>query len=67
MAQPQITGIRETQTIGPDRKLQQGIILTYMVGTDGPFTLTTNQNEISSGIAKQKMQLFANSLDALRL
>jgi hypothetical protein len=65
MAQPQITGVRETQTIGPNRQLQQAVILSYMVGSDGPFTLLTNQQEINNGLALQKLQAFANSLSTL--
>jgi len=65
MAAPTIISAKEGTAIGPDRRIQQTVILTYMVGSDGPFTLTTNQQELSDGTAMRKMQLFANTLAAL--
>jgi hypothetical protein len=62
---PRVTGIRETRVLAPNNQITTAVVLTYYVGTYGPFTLTTTQADISSGAALQKMQQFAATLGTL--
>ncbi|HLJ76889.1 MAG TPA: hypothetical protein VKT75_05725 [Acidobacteriaceae bacterium] len=62
---PRVTGIRETRAVGQNGQITTAIVITYMVGTYGPFTLTTTQQEIDSGAAQQAMQKFASTLGTL--
>jgi len=62
---PRVTGIRETRVVGPNGQITTAIVITYMVGTYGPFTLTTNQQDIDSGAANAAMQKFAATLGTL--
>lgn len=60
-----VVNITEGKTLGPGNTLQNNVILKYMVGGSGPFTLITTESEIQSGAALQKMQAFANTLGNL--
>lgn len=60
--QPRVTSVREQNAIGPNNQVTKVIVVTYYVGTNGPFTLTTNQADISSGAASLAMTQFAQSL-----
>lgn len=60
--QPKVTNVREQNAIGPNNQPTKVIVITYYVGTNGPFTLTTNSADISSGAAALAMQQFAQSL-----
>lgn len=62
---PVVTKVTQQNTLGPGGQIMPSIVITYTVGTHGPFTLVTNQNEIAQGIAKQKMQTFAAQLATL--
>jgi hypothetical protein len=63
--QPLVTNVAEKNTLGANRQLQKSIVLTYMVGSFGPFTLVTTQADLQSGVAAASMQQFANTLNAL--
>lgn len=63
--QPRVTSVREQNSLGTNAQVVKVIVLTYYVGTYGPFTLITSQAEISSGAAVQRMQDFANTLGTL--
>lgn len=63
--QPRVTNVREQNALGTNGKITKVNVLTYYVGTYGPFTLVTNQQDLSSGVATQQMQAFANTLAAL--
>lgn len=60
--QPKVTNIREQNALGANGQLTKVLVVTYYVGPHGPFTLTTNQADISSGAAALAMQQFAQSL-----
>jgi hypothetical protein len=57
-----VIGVKEGRGLSPNGQVQKVIILTYMVGTQGPFTLTTNEADISGGKAKTAMETFARSI-----
>ncbi|MFZ1009331.1 MAG: hypothetical protein WAN65_20990 [Candidatus Sulfotelmatobacter sp.] len=63
--QPKVTNVREQNSLGANGKITKVIVLTYTVGAYGPFTLTTNAQELSSGAATAAMQNFANTLATL--
>ena len=60
-----VVGVREQNTIGANGQIQKAVVLTYTVGTQGPFSLVTNQQDLQSGAAAQAMQNFANTLGLL--
>ena len=63
--QPRVTAVREQNSLSASGQVVKVIVLTYYVGTYGPFTLVTNQADLASGAAVQKMQAFANTLGTL--
>lgn len=63
--QPFITNVQERNTLTPGNQLAKALVITYMVGTYGPFTLVTTQEELQSGVAAQKMSQLASTLSAL--
>jgi hypothetical protein len=63
--QPRVTNVREQQTLGPNGQISKILVLTYYVGTYGPFTLQTTQTDLQSGAATLEMQAFANTLSTL--
>jgi hypothetical protein len=63
--QPVIINVTERNTLSPRGAITKSVVLTYNVGSFGPFTLVTSQEEISNGTALQKMQQFAASLGSL--
>jgi hypothetical protein len=63
--QPVIINVTERSTLSARGAVQKAVVLTYNVGTYGPFTLVTSQDEIANGTALQKMQSFAASLATL--
>jgi hypothetical protein len=63
--QPRVTNVKEQNAIAPNGQVTKVILLTYYVGTYGPFTLQTNQADLNSGAATQAMQAFANTLATL--
>jgi hypothetical protein len=65
MPSPVVTSVKESQAVGPDRRLKSVVVVSYMVGNDGPFTLTTTQAELANGIAQQQMNAFAATLSSL--
>jgi hypothetical protein len=60
-----VIGVREQNTLNPAGGITKVIVLTYMVGTQGPFTLLTTQTDLNSGAANTAMQNFANTLALL--
>lgn len=62
---PRVIGVRENRTVNPNGTIGAAIVITYMVGTYGPFTLTTTQQDIDSGAANQALQKFAATLGTL--
>lgn len=62
---PKVVSVREQNSIGQNGQVQKVVVLTYMVGTHGPFTLITNQTDLQSGAAAQAMQNFANTINLL--
>jgi hypothetical protein len=62
---PKVVNVREQNTIGQNGQIIKAVVLTYMVGTQGPFTLITNQADLQSGAAATAMQNFANTLALL--
>jgi hypothetical protein len=63
--QPRVTGVREQNALGANGQITKVLVVTYYVGSYGPFTLTTNQNDLASGAAMTAMQNFASTLAAL--
>lgn len=63
--QPRVTNVREQNTLGNNGQITRIVVVTYMVGTFGPFTLYTNQADLQTGKAQQEMQTFANTLGTL--
>jgi hypothetical protein len=63
--QPRVTQVREQNSLAANGQVTKVIVLTYYVGTFGPFTLTTNQNDLASGAAMAAMQNFAATLATL--
>lgn len=62
---PTVTGVTERNVLSPNGVVSKAVVLTYKVGTYGPFTLVTTQQDIASGAAAQAMQQFASSLATL--
>jgi hypothetical protein len=62
---PTVTNVTERNSIDNRNQIRKVIVLTYYVGTLGPFTLVTNQLDIQSGAAQLAMQNFANTLAGL--
>lgn len=62
---PKVVNVREQNSLGANGQVVRVVVLTYMVGTQGPFTLITNQNDLQSGAAATAMQNFANTLALL--
>lgn len=62
---PTVTGVSERNVLAPNGIVSKQIVLTYKVGTYGPFTLITSQADIASGKALQDMQQVASSLATL--
>lgn len=62
---PKIINVKEARALTPNGQLQKILIVTYNVGTLGPFTLQTNETELNNKTAQQKMQAFANTLSGL--
>jgi hypothetical protein len=63
--QPRVVNVREQNSLGANGRVTKVVVLTYYVGTYGPFTLVTNQTDLASGAATQQMQAFANTLATL--
>ena len=61
----QVVNVREQNTLTSAGQVVRSVVLSYKVGTQGPFTLVTNQTDINSGAAAAAMQAFANSLALL--
>lgn len=64
---PTVTNVQERNAQAANGQLTKVLVVTYKVGTLGPFTLITNPQEVSSGQAMAKMQQFAASLNQLPL
>lgn len=62
---PIVTNVSERNVLSPNGQVSKAIVLSYKVGTYGPFTLVTTQDAIANGGAMQQMQAFANSLAQL--
>jgi hypothetical protein len=62
---PKVISVKEGRALAANGQPQKVIILTYTVGTLGPFTLTTNEADISSGKAQQAMVAFARTIGNL--
>jgi hypothetical protein len=60
-----VVSVKEQNTIGANGQITKAVVLTYMVGTQGPFTLVTNQTDLQSGAAALAMTNFANTLALL--
>lgn len=60
--QPKITNVSERNTLGRNNVITKALVITYMVGDFGPFTLVTNQQDLNSGAALLAMQQFAATL-----
>ena len=60
-----VVGVREQNTLNRAGQIQKALVLTYNVGTQGPFTLITTQADLQSGAAQTAMQNFANTLQLL--
>lgn len=62
---PTVTGVSERKTLDTRGAISSALVITYMVGDLGPFTLVTTQTDLASGKANQDMQAFASSLGTL--
>lgn len=62
---PTVTAVTERNVLQPNGIVSKAVVLTYKVGTYGPFTLITSQADIASGKAVQDMQAVASSLATL--
>jgi hypothetical protein len=60
-----VLNISERSQIGPTGQITQVLVVRYMVGSTGPFTLITSSADIGSGAALQQMQAFAAQLGTL--
>jgi hypothetical protein len=65
MLKPAIVNVTEQRILGPNNQPQKVLVVTYKVGTYGPFTLNTTQADLLNGNAQNAMQLFANTLAGL--
>jgi hypothetical protein len=61
----QVINVRESNTLSQAGQIVKTVVLTYKVGTQGPFTLVTTQQDIQSGAANTAMQNFAQNLATL--
>lgn len=62
---PKVTNVAERNTMDARGAIVKGIVLTYYVGQNGPFTLVTTQIDIDNGVANAKMMAFAQSISML--
>ena len=62
---PKVIDVKESRAIDAAGRISTVIVMTYTVGTYGPFSLVTNATDISNGQAMVKMQAFANTLGQL--
>lgn len=62
---PRVTKVEQRNTLNSRNQIVAAIVLTYYVGEHGPFTLTTTQDDITSGKALSQMQAFATTINAL--
>lgn len=62
---PVVQKISQQNSLSAGGQIVPSIVISYTVGSHGPFTLVTTQADISSGKAKQQMQAFATSLATL--
>lgn len=60
-----ILKVRENAELGVLGDTTKTLLVQYMAGTHGPFTLITCQKDVDSGIAGQQMRDFAASIDRL--
>lgn len=64
---PRVLGVAEARRLDGAGRTTTVLVVTYNVGTLGPFTLDTTKEELASGAATAKMQQFATSLGNLPL
>jgi hypothetical protein len=57
--------VGEASALDQAGKLVKAVVLSYMVGDQGPFTLNTTQADLLSGVAKTQMEQFAATLALL--
>ena len=62
---PKIINVKEGIRLAPNGQLAKVLVVTYNVGTLGPFTLQTTQTELSNGTALTQMRAFATTLAGL--
>lgn len=60
-----VLGITEGRAVDAAGRSTKILVMTYKVGSLGPFTLETNAAEISSGAALQRAQAFAQAINTL--
>jgi len=60
-----VVSVGEGRVLGQNNTISTVIVVKYMVGSLGPFTLQTTQAELNNGKAAQAMQAFAATLGTL--
>lgn len=60
-----VVNVSERSQLGANGTITQVLVLKYMVGSTGPFTLITNAAELANGTALTKMNAFAATVGSL--
>lgn len=60
-----VISVQEGKQLDQRGNVSTILLVKYMVGSHGPFTLQTSQTDINNGTANQQMQAFANTLASL--
>lgn len=62
---PKVTRVRASPQLLPDGAVQSRMLVEYMVGTHGPFTLTLLAAEFTAARAQQEMEKVAAEIRQL--
>lgn len=57
-----IVKVTEERPIGPEGKVMPEVVLTFTVGTHGPFTERGTKAEFDSGVLAQRVTTFVQKL-----
>lgn len=63
--EPKVISVSERKILGPNQQIMNALVVTYTVGSYGPFTLTTNAIDLGNGNALSAMRQFAATLATL--
>jgi hypothetical protein len=62
---PTLQYIRQANTIAPDGSLRKAYTITFMVGSNGPFTEVVQGQDFNASNVKATMQKVADEINAV--